>query len=99
MRLINDSPRVEGNTINVDVDTDHPVQCSLRLATTKSPLRDCESMHEHFATLTYPVFIYMSCAQTGNNKKHMVLLVAAISTVAPFPAISVLLLTLGNYEI
>ena len=88
MRLINDSPRVEGNTITVDVDTDHPVQCSLRLATTKSPLRDCESMHEFFVTLTYPVFIYMSCAQTGNNKKHTVLLVAAVTTVTSFPVIS-----------
>ena len=55
MRLINDSPRVEGNTITVDVDTDHPVQCSLRLAATMSPLRDCESMRE----LTYPIVIYM----------------------------------------
>ena len=46
MRLINNSPRVEGNNITVDVDTDHPVQCSIRLATTVSPLRDCEFMHE-----------------------------------------------------
>ena len=56
MRLIKDSPRVEGNTITVDVDTDHPVQCSIRLATTMSPLRDCESMCE----LTYSIVIYMS---------------------------------------
>ena len=44
VRLINDSSRVEGNNIMVDVDTDHPVQCGIRLAMMASPLRDCESM-------------------------------------------------------
>ena len=52
VRLINDSPRVEGNNIMVDVDTDHPVQCGIRLATMTSPLRDCESMQEPFVTST-----------------------------------------------
>ena len=42
VNLINDSPRVEGNNITVDLRTDHPVQCGIRLATTASPLRDCE---------------------------------------------------------
>ena len=42
--LINDSPRVEGNNITVDLQTEHPVMCSIRLATMASPLRDCESM-------------------------------------------------------
>ena len=55
MRLINDSPRVEGNNIMVDVDTDHPVQCGIRLATTVSPLKECESTHELFVTLTYRI--------------------------------------------
>ena len=42
--LINDSPRVEGNNITVDLQTEHPVQCGLKLATMRgSPLRDCES--------------------------------------------------------
>ena len=44
VNLINDSPRVEGNNITVDLQTDHPVQCSLRLATMSSSLRDCESI-------------------------------------------------------
>ena len=57
MRLINDSPRVEGNNIMVDVDTDHPVQCGIRLATMASPLRDCESMHELFVTHTQYSYI------------------------------------------
>ena len=47
MRLINDSPRVEGNNIIVDIDTDHPVRCGIRLAAMASPLRDCESIHEY----------------------------------------------------
>ena len=43
--LINDSPRVEGNNITVDLQTEHPVQCGIRFATTRgSPLRDCKSM-------------------------------------------------------
>ena len=42
--LINDSPRVEGNNITVDLQTDHPVRSSIRLAAMTSPLRDCESM-------------------------------------------------------
>ena len=42
--LINDSPRVEGNNITVDLETDHPVRCSIRLATMTSPLKDCESV-------------------------------------------------------
>ena len=42
VNLINDSPRVEGNNITVDLQTDHPVQCGIRLATMSSPLRDCE---------------------------------------------------------
>ena len=42
MNLINDSPRVEGNNITVDLQTDHPVQCGIRLAKMASPLRDCE---------------------------------------------------------
>ena len=44
VNLINDSPRVEGNNITVDLRTDHPVQCGIRLATMASPLRDCECM-------------------------------------------------------
>ena len=44
VRLINDSPRVEGNNIRVYVDTDHPVQCGIRLATMVSFLKDSESM-------------------------------------------------------
>ena len=40
--LINDSPRVEGNNITVDLRTDHSVQCSIRLASMSSSLRDCE---------------------------------------------------------
>ena len=47
MRLINDSPRVEGNNIIVDIDTDHPVQCGIRLAAMASPLRDCKSINEY----------------------------------------------------
>ena len=47
MRLINDSPRVEGNNITVDIDTDHPVQCGIRLAAMASPLRDCKSINEY----------------------------------------------------
>ena len=44
VNLINDSPRVEGNNITVDLQTEHPVQCGLRLATMRgSRLRDCES--------------------------------------------------------
>ena len=42
VNLINDSPRVEGNNITVDLQTDHPVQCGIRLAKMASPLRDCE---------------------------------------------------------
>ena len=42
--LINDSPRVEGNNITVDLQTDHSVQCDIRLATMASSLRDCESV-------------------------------------------------------
>ena len=43
--LISDSPRVEGNNITVDLQTEHPVQCGIRLATKRgSPMRDCESM-------------------------------------------------------
>ena len=43
--LINDSPRVEGNNITVDFQTEYPVHCSIRLATMQgSPLRDCEFM-------------------------------------------------------
>ena len=43
VNLINDSPRVKGNNITVDLWTDHPVQCGIRLATKRgSPLRDCE---------------------------------------------------------
>ena len=42
VNLINDSPRVEGNNITVDLRTDHPVQCGIRLAAMASPLRDCE---------------------------------------------------------
>ena len=44
VNLINDSPRVEGNNITVDLQTDHPVRCSIRLATMSSSLRDCESI-------------------------------------------------------
>ena len=44
VNLINDSPRVEGNNITVDLRTDYPVQCGIRLATTAYPLRDCECM-------------------------------------------------------
>ena len=61
VNLINDSPRVEGNNITVDLRTDHPVQCGIRLATMSSPLRDCEctsflfSMHE----LACIVFIHV----------------------------------------
>ena len=51
MRLINDSPRVEGNNIMVDVDTDHPVQCGIRLASMASFLKDCESMQSSFRCL------------------------------------------------
>ena len=43
--LINDSPRVEGNNVTVDLRTDYPVQCSIKLAATSTPLRDCESMN------------------------------------------------------
>ena len=42
VNLINDSPRVEGNNITVDLRTDHPVKCGIRLATMSFPLRDCE---------------------------------------------------------
>ena len=43
--LINNSPRVEGNNITVDLQTEHPVRCGIRLATIRgSPLRDCKSM-------------------------------------------------------
>ena len=42
--LINDSPKVEGNNITVDLQTDHSVQCSIRLAKMSSSLRDCESI-------------------------------------------------------
>ena len=52
VRLINESPRIEGNSITVDIDTDHPAQCGIRLATMVSPLRDCEYMHELFVTHT-----------------------------------------------
>ena len=52
VRLINDSQRVEGNNIMIDVDTDHPVQCGIRLATMASPLKDYESMNELFVTPT-----------------------------------------------
>ena len=45
VNLINDSPRVEGNNVTVDLQTDHPVQCGIKLAATSSPLRDCESMN------------------------------------------------------
>ena len=51
MRLINDSPRVEGNNIMVDVDTDHPVQCGIRLASMASFLKDCESMQSSLRCL------------------------------------------------
>ena len=51
--LINDSPRVEGNNIIVDLQTDHPVQCSIRLAAVSSPLRDCESL-----SLLHNYYIY-----------------------------------------
>ena len=44
VNLINDSPRVEGNKITVDLRTDHPVQCGIRLAAMASPLRNCESI-------------------------------------------------------
>ena len=44
VNLINDSPRVEGSNITVDLRTDHSVQCSIRLATMSSSLRDCESL-------------------------------------------------------
>ena len=44
VNLINDSLRVERNNITVDLQTDHSVQCSIRLATMSSSLRDCESM-------------------------------------------------------
>ena len=57
VRLINDSPRVEGNNIRVYVDTDHPVQCGIRLATMASPLKDCESMNELFVTPTQYPFV------------------------------------------
>ena len=44
--LINESPRVKGNNITVDLQTEHAVRCGLRLATMRgSPLRDCESMN------------------------------------------------------
>ena len=57
VRLINDSPRVEGNNIMVDVDTDHPVQCGIRLATMASPLRNCETMHELFVTQELAIIV------------------------------------------
>ena len=44
VNLINDSPRVEGKNITVELRTDHSVQCSIRLATMSSSLRDCEFM-------------------------------------------------------
>ena len=59
VRLINDSPRVEGNNITVDIDTDHPVQCGIRLAAMASPLRDCESIQKPFIlTCTQYSFVY-----------------------------------------
>ena len=69
VRLINNSPRVEGNNIMVDVDTDHPVQCGIRLATMASPLRNCETMHELFVTQELAIIIsniqyyYSSCSR------------------------------------
>ena len=59
VRLINDSPRVEGNNITVDIDTDHPVRCGIRLAAMASPLRDCKSIQKLFIlTCTQYSFVY-----------------------------------------
>ena len=66
VRLINNSPRVEGNNITVDIDTDHPVQCGIRLAAMASPLRDCESMHDPFITYTQHSFICAVYLGTGS---------------------------------
>ena len=65
--LINDSPRVEGNNITVDLRTDHPVQCGIRLATMASPLRDCELMNYysvHFGFSCIP-FVCVTCKVQG----------------------------------
>ena len=62
VNLINNSPRVEGNNITVDLQTDHPVRCSIRLATMSSPLRDCE----HFLALSstyYIAIVYLEASE------------------------------------
>ena len=62
VKLINESPRVEGNNITVDLQTDHPVRCSIRLATMSSPLRDCE----HFLALSstyYIAIVYLEASE------------------------------------
>ena len=40
--FVNDSPRVEGRNILVDVQTNYSVRCAIRLAGTKSDLRNCK---------------------------------------------------------
>ena len=40
--FVNDSPRVEGRNILVDVQTNYSVRCAIRLAGTKSDLKNCK---------------------------------------------------------
>lgn len=65
--LINDSPRVEGNNVTVDLQTDHPVQCSIRLALTSSPLRDCESISFSFMHLHRAYILFLDYYQVANS--------------------------------
>lgn len=51
VNLINGSPRVEGTNVLLDVRTDHPLQCAIRLAGMTSELEDCECMHIPLYTL------------------------------------------------
>ena len=75
--FVNDSPRVEGRNILVDVQTNYSVRCAIRLAGTKSDLKNCKYIScmacmYHVPSFTLAIIIYSSIRVTTCEENQSV---------------------------